>query len=77
MRAPGLQRLHQLAREHRRERIGEAERRAVGDLPELRVDRFVQPRMTVPVQIRPDRRVAIEILAAARVVEQRALAARR
>jgi hypothetical protein len=61
-------------RQQARRFIGQAERRAVRDFFELSLDRRVDFGMIVAVQIRPNRRIRVEIFMSTHVAQNRAFA---
>ena len=63
----GVRQGHQFGRQQRRGFIRQAERGRVSDLSKLPPDGGVDFRMVVPVQIRPDGGIGIEILTAVRI----------
>ena len=67
-------RLDQFFRQQARRFIGQAERGTVRDFFELSLDGRVDSGMIVAVQIRPDRRIRVEIFPSANVVQHRAFA---
>ena len=66
---------NEFTRQLYRRRIGKTEQRGVGDFLELRLERTVERRMPMTVQIDPDGRRAIEIFSPFRIDEVGALAA--
>ena len=68
------ERLQQLACKFRRDIIRESEKRSMRHTPELRANRIIEFCATMTVEIRPNRRIPIEIHTPLRIAQQRAFA---